>query len=73
MKNDIYFAKGQIPDGYVGDWVTVEFRYNPSNKKTLVYYNGCYFTYSTPLADSIQEAAWLVQNHPSSNARFITE
>jgi len=72
MRNDIYFAKGQIPDGYFGDWATVEFRYNPSSGKTIVYHRGAYFTYSTPSADSIQEAAWLLRHHPASNARFVT-
>ena len=68
-----YFAKGQIPDGYFGDWKTVDFYYHPSSGKTMAAHGmGSFFTYHTPPADSIQEAMWLLEHHPSSNVRYLT-
>ena len=72
-KSYVYFAKGQVPDGYFGDWATVDFYYDPLSGKTLVNHKAGHYTYQTPPADSVQEAKWLLNNHPSSNARFVTE
>ena len=68
-KSYVFFAKGQIPDGYFGDWATVDFYYDPSSGKTMV--DGR-FSYGIPPADSIQEAMYLLNHHPASNARFVT-
>lgn len=63
---------GQIPDGYFGDWATVDFLYDPSTGKTLAKHAHGIFRYHTPTAINIEEAIWLLQKHPTSKARFLT-
>ena len=71
-KSYVYFAKGQVPDGYFGDFATVDFYYDPASGKTIVNHKSGHFAYGTPPADSVQEAMYLLKNHPASNARFVT-
>ena len=72
-RNFIPIGKGQIPGGYSGDWRTVSFLWDMKSGKTIVWCDKVgYFTYQTPLAQDSQEAYWLLNNHPSSNARFVT-
>ena len=66
------FATGSVPDGYYGDFAKVDFYYDMRNGKTIVKAPGIYFTYHTPPAEDIYEAYWLLKNHPSSNAKFVT-
>ena len=66
------FATGQIPDGYFGDYATVNFMFHIPSGKTIVDWKGKLFTYQTPPAQDINEAAWLLEHHPTSNARFVT-
>jgi len=68
----ITFATGQIPDGYNGDFCTVNFMFHVPSGKTIVDHKGNLFTYSTPMSQDIREAAWLLEHHPASNARFVT-
>jgi len=70
-RNFISIGSGQIPDGYFGDWRTVAFFWDPRSGKTIVLSNVGYFTYQTPCSQSKEEAYWLLENHPSSNARFV--
>ena len=67
-----WFAKGQIPDGYFGDWATVNFYFDIPSGKTIVEAKCGLFAYQTPPAQDIREAAWLLEKHPTSNARFVT-
>ena len=68
------FAIGIIPDGYHGDFRKVVFLYNITTGKTVVEWKqGTMFTYGTPQAVDINEAYWLLTNHPSSNAKFISK
>ena len=72
-RNFLKIGEGQIPDGYFGDWRTVEFLWDMKSGKTIVWAESVgYFIYQTPPAIDRQEAFWLLNNHPSSNARFIT-
>ena len=71
-KHTKYFATGIIPDGYFGDFKKVDFLFHIPTGKTIVDWHGGLFTYHTPVADDIHEAAWLLKNHPLSNAKFVT-
>lgn len=68
LKECTLFATGEIPDGYFGDKKEVFFNYHhPTGKTVIEHDSGCY-TYQTPPAIDIQEAWWLLKNHPLSNA-----
>ena len=67
----IPIGSGQIPDGYFGDWRGVSFLWDQDSGKTVVLSTVGYFAYMTPPAEDKMEAYWLLENHPSSNARFI--
>lgn len=65
------FASGDIPDGYFGDRAKVKFAF--MNGVTIAIAEcGC-FRYQTPQAIDRDEALWLLQHHPTSNAKNIRE
>lgn len=67
------FAAGVIPDGYFGKTANVEFAFDPTSGKTLVLRDTprVYFTYQGSPAVDTEEAYWLLNNHPSSNATLL--
>lgn len=73
MKSKV-FAKGSIPNGYFGDRTSVGFAFHEGLtivvNETPGDARGC-FGYQTPLAVDVDEAWWLLNHHPSSNASCL--
>ena len=67
------FATGVIPDGYFGKTANVEFAFDSASGNTLVLRDSprVYFTYQGSPAVDTDEAYWLLNNHPSSNATLL--
>lgn len=67
------FATGIIPNGYFGETVKVRFTFAKGTGETLVVAPCGYYRYNTPTAVDQAEAWWLLNNHPTSNAKNLHE
>jgi hypothetical protein len=65
------FATGIVPDGFFGKTAPVEFSFDLASGNTFAVTSVGYFTYHTPPAVDTDEAYWLLNNHPSSNATLL--
>ena len=64
------FACGTIPDGYSGKKANVNFSLIDGHT-IVVAACGC-FKFSTPPVLDVDEAIWILRNHPSSNAKAVS-
>ena len=65
----LVFDTGTVPDGYSGDRASVSFAYEPHSKKILILCSSGYYGYHTsvlPLSTDLEEARWIIRNHPSA-------
>ncbi|HSG61887.1 MAG TPA: hypothetical protein VLA24_10715 [Pseudomonadales bacterium] len=60
----LVFASGTVPDGYFGRRAHAAFAYDPRSGKTLVVTDCGFHTSLLPQAVDIDEARWLLVNHP---------
>jgi hypothetical protein len=65
-------GRGDIPDGYMGHWATVDFYFVPETGKTIARNCRSYFTYHTPAAMDKAEAIWLLHNHPTAKIKRLS-
>jgi len=58
------FARGSVPDGYLGERCLCEFAFDSESGRTLTVCSSGFFR--TPIPDAMDkaEALWLLQNHP---------
>ena len=59
----LVFGSGSIPDGYFGDRVEVDF-FMVKNRICILHESG-YFASHFPDCLDIEEAKWIIKNHPS--------
>jgi len=63
------FASGSIPDGYFGDRLAVQFSL-VGGRIFTVHKWGCFNT-GLPMVVDVAEALFILEKHPSSNAKNI--
>ena len=64
------FASGSIKDGYFGGRKDVLFTLHENGTTIAISESGC-FSYHMPAATDIEEAYWLLENHPLSDVKHL--
>mgnify|MGYP003964718869 CR=1 FL=1 len=62
------FAMGYVKDGYFGDSKQVKFAFDPESGKTMVVHELGFYNSGLPPASDVNEAIWLLKNHPLAKA-----